>query len=72
MFAIYMQYVTSALQRGNIHNRDEPCMLLYADDMVLWAETEGLFLSKVLFLTVFLVTEDTGSGRNKKLKRKNW
>ena len=45
LFAIYMQYVTSALQRGNIHNRDEP-LLLYADDMVLWAETEEELIKK--------------------------
>jgi len=51
LFAIYVQTVATALGEVLEPKEDEPNMLMYADDMVLWADSEEelkLKLSKVL------------------------
>jgi len=47
LFAIYMQMVTIALRSSIREREDEPCMLLYADDMVVWADTEEELKTKL-------------------------
>jgi len=51
LFALYVQTITTALKGILPPKEDEPNMLLYADDMVLWADSEKelkLKLNKVL------------------------
>jgi len=51
LFALYVQTITTALKGILPPKEDEPNMLLYADDMVLWADSEEelrLKLNKVL------------------------
>jgi len=40
LFALYVQTITTALRAVLPPKEDEPNMLLYADDMVLWADSE--------------------------------
>jgi len=46
LFALYVDIVTGEMQKLN-KNTQEPSMLLYADDMVIWADTQAELQEKM-------------------------
>ena len=55
LFALYVNPIAIAMERANPRKTMEPAMLMYADDMVVWGETEVELKEK---LTIAIDTMD--------------
>ena len=51
LFALYTNPIAIAMERANVRKGVEPAMLMYADDMVVWGETEEEVKEKLQIAT---------------------